>query len=40
LKESPEGAMVDRLERMEQRYDDLSAQLGLLEVITDNPRST
>ena len=27
--------MIDRLEQMEQRYDDLSAQLGLPEVVSD-----
>src|ERR1700728_2985935 len=30
--------MIDRLEQMEQRYDDLSAQLGLPEVITDHEK--
>jgi peptide chain release factor 1 len=30
--------MIDRLQQMEQRYDDLSAQLGLPEVITDHER--
>jgi peptide chain release factor 1 len=28
--------MIDRLEQMEQRYDELSAQMGLPEVITDH----
>jgi peptide chain release factor 1 len=31
-------SMIDRLEQMEQRYDDLSAQLGLPEVITDHEK--
>jgi peptide chain release factor 1 len=30
--------MIDRLQQMEQRYDDLSAQLGLPEVITDHEK--
>ena len=30
--------MIDRLEHMEQRYDELSAQLGLPEVITDHDK--
>jgi peptide chain release factor 1 len=30
--------MIDRLEQMEQRYDELSAQLGLPEVITDHDK--
>jgi peptide chain release factor 1 len=30
--------MIDRLEQMEQRYDELSAQLGLPEVITDHEK--
>jgi peptide chain release factor 1 len=30
--------MIDRLEQMEQRYDDLSAQLGMPEVITDHEK--
>jgi peptide chain release factor 1 len=34
----PEGPMIDRLEQMEQRYEELSAQLGLPEVITDHEK--
>jgi peptide chain release factor 1 len=30
--------MIDRLEQMEQRYDEISAQLGLPEVITDHEK--
>src|ERR1700721_2076794 len=30
--------MIDRLQQMEQRYDELSAQLGLPEVITDHDK--
>jgi len=30
--------MIDRLEQMEQRYDELSAQMGLPEVITDHEK--
>ena len=30
--------MIDRLEQMEQRYDELSAQLALPEVITDHEK--
>jgi peptide chain release factor 1 len=30
--------MIDRLEQMEQRYDELSAQLGMPEVITDHEK--
>jgi peptide chain release factor 1 len=30
--------MIDRLEQMEQRYDELSAQMGLPEVITDHDK--
>jgi peptide chain release factor 1 len=30
--------MIDRLEQMEQRYDELAAQLGLPEVITDHEK--
>ncbi|HEY6846986.1 MAG TPA: peptide chain release factor 1 [Terracidiphilus sp.] len=30
--------MIDRLQQMEQRYDELSAQLGLPEVITDHEK--
>src|ERR1700677_4133402 len=30
--------MIDRLEQMEQRYDELSTQLGLPEVITDHEK--
>ncbi len=30
--------MIDRLEQMEQRYDELSAQLGLPEIITDHEK--
>jgi peptide chain release factor 1 len=33
-----EFAMIDRLEQMEHRYDELSAQLGLPEVITDHEK--
>jgi len=30
--------MIDRLEQMEQRYDELSAQMGLPEVINDHEK--
>ena len=30
--------MIDRLEQMERRYDELSAQLGMPEVITDHEK--
>jgi len=30
--------MIDRLEQMEQRYEELSTQLGLPEVITDHEK--
>jgi peptide chain release factor 1 len=30
--------MIDRLEQMEQRYEELSAQLGMPEIITDHEK--
>jgi len=30
--------VIDRLQQMEQRYDDLSAQMGLPEIITDHEK--